>query len=613
MEMSAESPVVPLCSSDWPIREKGARNNATATVVARILVTLFAAAFLAPGVAHAQPPTLKFFNSFTVTGNYVVCGVDLLPQSQANGFVTGTIRVGQGECASVPENADIVAAYLYWETIWSVPADLEGALFRGQPVTAVKSGAVPLVGPYSPCWSNGGDNLSMMRADVLRLLPPQLDPTGRPTGKRLVNHATLQQYATQYPNGKWLFDVTLPERGTGNQLPQSGGASLLLVWRDPSQPLRTVVINDGLQLQAPGEVTTFTIPGFLQSSAGDAQVTHIVGSGAPNDTDQIWFNSSAAPIGTNRFVRASGGQSDRAWSNPTISVSSLMPGTDGGVYGEQVTTRVDHGSTSPYDCLSWAAVVFSTTVHDGDGDGVVSKLEDVSGLLNPADRPYPDLHAMGASSNHKDLFVELGRMVAGSTSYGFPIGHPFHSTFPQVTSSGHDHMPSPAALKIARRREWDQRALRSRSRLGGDLQGPVSGSRGSRGESRHRGDGRRWRESGPWRGVDCRVTCLRGDVAAQSRRHAGQLSIRILPRHGRVAYGLSALSAGSRRTRRPGVDRRRRERVREQLWNQHVPPAIRFESQRALPLRDVRAHPRHIEVSIPVSGCFRPADTGAVR
>ena len=36
--------------------------------------------------------------------------------------------------------------------------------------------------------------------------------------------------------------------------------------------------------------------------------------------------------------------------------------TDG--YGEQVTTTVSHGKTSPYDCLAWAAIIFSTTVQD---------------------------------------------------------------------------------------------------------------------------------------------------------------------------------------------------------------------------------------------------------
>jgi uncharacterized protein YjbI with pentapeptide repeats len=419
-------------------------------IAARIAVVLLAfGAVLGGQPAYAQLPTLKYFNSFTVTGNYSVCGVDLRPQSQVNGFVTGTIQFGQGNCAAVPQDADIVAAYLYWETIWANPADLEGALFRGQPVTAVKSTAIPLVGPYSPCWSNGGDNLTMLRADVLRLLPPQLDESGKPTGKRLVNHSDLAQYAVQYPNGSWPFTVTLPERGTGNQLPQSAGATLVLVWRKPTEPLRTVVINDGMQIQSPGESTLFTIPGFLQSATGDAQITHIVGSGAPNDGDRIWFNNSTTPIGVNRFVRTSGGASDRAWSNPTISVSTLMPGTDGGNFGEQVTTRVDHVSTSPYDCISWAAIVFSTTVDDVDGDGLVSKLEDTSGLVNPANQPYPDLHAMGATSTHKDLFVEVARMVAGATAYGFPAGHPFNPAFPRVTTTGHDHMLSMPAVKLA--------------------------------------------------------------------------------------------------------------------------------------------------------------------
>ena len=69
-------------------------------------------ALVFPESVQAQAPTLKYFSSFTVRGNYVVAGVDLLPQSAQNGTVTGTIQV-----SGVPPNADIVAAYLYWETI----------------------------------------------------------------------------------------------------------------------------------------------------------------------------------------------------------------------------------------------------------------------------------------------------------------------------------------------------------------------------------------------------------------------------------------------------------------------------------------------------------------
>ena len=80
-----------------------------------------------------------------------------------------------------------------------------------------------------------------------------------------------------------------------------------------------------------------------------------------------------------------------------------MPGNDPGHgFGEQVTTTVDHSYGLPHDCLSWAAIIFSTTVQDADGDGLPDKLEDISGLKEPDGAPLPDLHAMGASKLHKD-------------------------------------------------------------------------------------------------------------------------------------------------------------------------------------------------------------------
>ena len=233
---------------------------------------------LAPSTGYANgsdgdehgTDALPFFTTYTLTGNYTVAGVDLPAQNTNDGVLTGTIQV-----SGVPANADIVAAYLYWEMIWSgPPASLDGLVdkvrFRGQPVSAVKTSTQALSGPYSPCWSNGGDKLTMLRADVRRLLPPQLDSAGKPTGRRLANHADLLKYQAQAvaagsPTDNWLLTVTLPEAGTGNKVPQSAGASLLIVYRDPDpdptvpsppQPLRTVVVYDGVKIQGAGETTT---------------------------------------------------------------------------------------------------------------------------------------------------------------------------------------------------------------------------------------------------------------------------------------------------------------------------------------------------------------------
>jgi hypothetical protein len=74
---------------------------AKGTILATALGALLAEV---PGHATsvAQDP-LPYSKGFLVTGNYVVAGVDL-PKANASGTIT---------VAGVPDNADIVGAYLY--------------------------------------------------------------------------------------------------------------------------------------------------------------------------------------------------------------------------------------------------------------------------------------------------------------------------------------------------------------------------------------------------------------------------------------------------------------------------------------------------------------------
>src|SRR5262245_54073032 len=105
----------------------------------RVVGFLFLASLLlatSPG-GHALAPdeSLPFTTSFTVTGNYFVRGIDLAPGAATNGFVTGTINV---DSEALPDNADILAAYLYWETInagETTPPVPIGTQFRGQQIT----------------------------------------------------------------------------------------------------------------------------------------------------------------------------------------------------------------------------------------------------------------------------------------------------------------------------------------------------------------------------------------------------------------------------------------------------------------------------------------------
>jgi len=432
----------------------------TSRAVRAALLSLVVSACFVPGTAQAQTTsTLEYFSSFTVTGGHVVAGLDLPPQQASQGTVTGTIEV-----SGVPQDADVVAAYLYLEMIWSgQPSALDDLIgeirFRGQPITAHRSQTVSLVGPYSPCWSNGGDNMTMLRADVLRLLPPRLDAGNKWTGKQVVNHADLLQYQAQSEENNWLLTLTVPEAGTGNKTPQVAGGSLLIVFRDPDGPLRTIVVNDGLHLQAPGEITMEPMRGFLQSSGADSRLSLIGGSGSPNATDQVLVNGSLVTGGTDAFTRVGGGTSDRGWSNPTFLLGSHdatnNPWPTVAPYGEQVTVNVTHGSTSPYDCLALAAAIFSTTIVDADlgvGDGIPDRLEDPAfsgSLKNPAGEDFPDVYAMGGRLGQRDLFVEIGAMKSLATLTQGATSAPFTNASgqPIVTPvPAHDHMPSATVL-----------------------------------------------------------------------------------------------------------------------------------------------------------------------
>jgi hypothetical protein len=126
---------------------------------------------------------LPYSLSYTVTGDYATGFVDFLPSPHTGGFQTDTIRM-----SGVPKNAEILAAFLYWETVDETRDDAHlsevysGVLFRGSPVSFVRAIPQKLEGVYAPCWSHAGNTLYSMRADVLSLLPAQLDQNGNPDG-----------------------------------------------------------------------------------------------------------------------------------------------------------------------------------------------------------------------------------------------------------------------------------------------------------------------------------------------------------------------------------------------------------------------------------------------
>jgi VCBS repeat-containing protein len=403
-------------------------------------------------VSAVGTDALPYSAGFLVTGDYVVGGVDLTPAvnppDPVTGLATGTITI-----AGVPNNADIVGAYLYWETIftptclqsnpdgscaqWLNPAD--SAQFNGNPIspTARKASSLMLSslgGNPATCWTSAGTSsavVTMFRADVLPLLPKRMDANNQWTGK-------------YYANGS--HTVSLLETA-GNHSVNSSGATLVLVYRDPTQPLRKVVIFDGVYAlpDTGGVILSENLRGFYKSSSSkSAKLTYLVGGGGNNQTGSVWFGSQQVSAG-NPFPQTSP-SSDRSWANPTYDVSQQMPGTDShDGFGETANTTIQMANANPKACRTSAAVIFSTAVADVDGDGIPDGLEDAPGGLNdpptaanPLGDPLPNLNAMGANSGHKDLFVEFNAMQAApGTAYGSVID-----------PSGHNHLPTPDVLKM---------------------------------------------------------------------------------------------------------------------------------------------------------------------
>jgi hypothetical protein len=375
-----------------------------------------------------DPPVtpLPFSKGFLVTGGYAVGSVDFTSGTASGGFVTGTINM-----SGVPANADIVAAYLYWQTIATDVSQVSYPKFRDQPILVAKESSKVLNASAAPCWSGGTSNATYtmygFRADVLRMLPSMSDATGIHV---LVNNSDLQA------NGQALSTITLPDSGAGNHIPLTPGATLFVVYRDRVSPLTSISVYDNdLLIQAPGATTTETFTGFLGAPANPtARVTHVVSSGSNNSTERVFFNGTQLTNPFNPFSLQGGSSSERGWNTVTYDVGNLMGAkVDSPDYGERVTTTIDHTSTSPYECLSWSAMIFSTTVRDADQDGLPDRLEEQSGLKSPDGKLLPDLHGMLASPLHKDIFIEMGALQDSAGLYD---------------ATHHNHLPTPAVLKL---------------------------------------------------------------------------------------------------------------------------------------------------------------------
>jgi len=388
--------------------------------------------------SHATAPAggLNYFKNYFVTGDYVAAGVGM-QRTGVNGFATGTITI---DPAKIPAGAEIVAAYLYWQTISSSgapdPSALRGAKFKKNDISTIavlldKAGTAACWGTGGGTGQNQGSRATWsFRADVLRFFPH-------------VERNGAIQVAVTGPH-----EVTLPDMGPSNRLPSTLGAGLVVVYRvtgydpntaykSPRQPLRSIVIFDGgatmdnktSQVQVPLE-------GFFEvsRSSPSARLTFLIADGQSNKSEQVQIRSTTSPsdnklVATNPF-RANTGFEAVTFENAPLEAGAM-----------KATVTIDPGKKGCFDCLSLGVVIMSGVAQDRDGDGLLDVWESKAEwsnkpgrlanvysawpLADPTGAPLPDLGAMGANPDVQDVFVQLDYLKG---------------------SDGHRHLPDPSAV-----------------------------------------------------------------------------------------------------------------------------------------------------------------------
>jgi len=348
-------------------------------------------ALLAPPGKAAD--ALSYTKNYFVTGDYSVTGVGLRGTG-VNGFATGTINV-----TDVPAGADIVAAFLYWQTVETTPApSAANGFFDGKAIVGALRGSAT----NPACWSSGGttgpagSSGRVYRADVLRYL--QVDNVN----------------SVRIANGPHV--VKLPDSGAagnGNP-PYTNGASLVVVYRllASSAVLRSVVIYDGAYTLAKHlPPMTQLVGGFYQAAdIPNARMTQIASNGQPGFETDVTVDGE--DVGPGSFT----GKLGQRWDNPTFSIHlEEHPGS----------FRTAVSASDNQTCLTFSAIVASTAVMDSDNDGLLDLWETSGMHLNPGDATTPatfgtcqqfpndiaypcvNLPAMGANPAKKDIFVEI--------------------------------------------------------------------------------------------------------------------------------------------------------------------------------------------------------------
>ena len=363
----------------------------------------------------AQAP-LNFENNYFVTGDYVVSGVGLRGLG-VNGFATQQFTMPDANsvpATGVPQGADIVAAFLYWDTVESAQTAFAGQngffrpVFAGGPATGYPITGIVLGNPNAPVsWSSGGCSGSSQGSKTMRTYA-----------------ADVSRFLPQDSQGNILanskYEVSLADSGSnGGGVPLTLGASLVIIYRalTPSLPLTSVVIYDGAFAPANGSSTmSQTMQGFYQAATGPiSKLTQIVGNGQSNKYETVSLDGVNLPSRYGNLPPFPG-YYNGSWDNPTWSFSGA--GNPVQANDASATTTVVPNSSNG-GCVSWGAVIMSTTVQNSDNDGILDVWKQKQGYCDASvnegacattDPSWVSLP--GATSGKRDLFVQLDHMCS---------------------------------------------------------------------------------------------------------------------------------------------------------------------------------------------------------
>jgi 6-phosphogluconolactonase (cycloisomerase 2 family)/fibronectin type 3 domain-containing protein len=329
-----------------------------------------------------------------------------------------------------------MAAVLYWQTVEKIgvtpgqPGSGQNGFFRpvftngngpkapGYPITGV---ALTSGGSNSVSWSSGGCTsgstgkvIRTYRANVLGALP-------RDAGGNILVDST---------DGV-TFEVRLPS--TSSTTPITLGATLVLIYRilSPSVPLNSIVIYDGDFSASSSSLTMMqTVQGFYDAATNPvSRLTHIVGNGKIKKFETVSLNGQALPSpypnGEPPFPGYYGMWDNTTWTfdpNKTY-VNLLNPvGEDSALATTQVVP-----ANSQQGCVSWGAVIVSTTVKNSDNDGLLDAWKKTppgypnpgycdaavnEGVCTPGSSSWVDLP--GAVHGQKDVFIQLDYMCSSN-------------------------------------------------------------------------------------------------------------------------------------------------------------------------------------------------------